>query len=107
MDKVEQVVDQIYRQHFGKMVATLLYCSRNIDPATAEDIVQDSLAEALVNWKKNGIPLNTNGWIYTVCRNKALNKIKRDQRLQFTDTDHSSEISEIKFSESLIEDHQL
>lgn len=107
MDKVEHVVEQIYRQHFGKMMATLLYCSRDIDPDTAEDIVQESFAEALVHWKENGIPLNTNGWIYTVCRNKALNKIKKDQRLRFSDRDIGSGTAEIKFSESLIEDHQL
>ncbi|MEI9921293.1 MAG: sigma factor [Bacteroidota bacterium] len=59
------------------MVATLLYCSRDIDPDTAEDLVHDSFSEALVQWRLKGIPLNPNGWIYTVYRNKALNKIKK------------------------------
>jgi RNA polymerase sigma factor (sigma-70 family) len=66
-----------------------------------------SFSEALVHWQKNGIPLNTAGWIYTVCRNKALNKIKKDGRLTFTDKDHSKETVEFKFSESVIDDHQL
>lgn len=107
MDKVGQVVDDLYRHHFGKMVAALLYCSRDIDPDTAEDIVQESFSEALTHWKKNGIPLNTSGWIYTVCRNKALNRIKKDRRLQFTDKETTNETVEIKFSESVINDHQL
>jgi RNA polymerase sigma factor (sigma-70 family) len=107
MDKTQQVVDQLYRSHFGKMVATLLYCSRDIDPDTAEDIVHDSFSEALVHWEKNGIPLNTAGWIYTVCRNKALNKIRKDERLTFTDKDQSKGTVELKFSESVISDHQL
>ncbi len=107
MDKVQHVVDQLYRQHFGKMVATLLYVSRDIDPDTAEDIVHDSFSEALIHWKAKGIPLNATGWIYTVCRNKALNKIKKDKYLTFTGTDTSPETAEVKFSESLIEDHQL
>src|SRR3954467_11779031 len=100
MNKVQHVVDQLYRQHFGKMVATLLYISRDIDPDTAEDIVHDSFSEALTNWEQKGIPLNQAGWIYTVCRNKALNKIKKDKRLTFTDNDQTSETSEIKFNES-------
>lgn len=77
MNKITDVVDQLYRKNFGKMVATLLYVSRDIDLATAEDIVQDSFSGALIHWTKNGIPLNANGWSYTVCRNKALNKIKK------------------------------
>lgn len=89
------------------MVATLLYCSRDIDPDTAEDIVHDSFSEALVQWRLKGIPLNPNGWIYTVCRNKALNKIRKDKRLVFTNNDTDRIGAEIKFSESLIEDHQL
>lgn len=107
MDKVPQVVDQLYRNHFGKMVATLLYCSRDIDPGTAEDIVHDSFSEALVHWEKNGIPLNPAGWIYTVCRNKALNKIRKDSRLRFTGDEKSTDSVELKFSESVIDDHQL
>jgi RNA polymerase sigma factor (sigma-70 family) len=107
MDKVQDVVDQLYRNHFGKMVATLLYSFRDIDPDTADDIVHDSFSEALVQWRLRGIPLNTNGWIYTVCRNKALNKIKKDKRLSFTGHDEDRASAEMKFSESLIEDHQL
>jgi RNA polymerase sigma-70 factor (ECF subfamily) len=106
-DKIQHVVDQLYRNNFGKMVATLLYCSRDIDPDTAEDIVHDSFSEALVQWRLKGIPLNPNGWIYTVCRNKALNKIKKDKRLTFTDSTENHSSAEIKFSESLIDDHQL
>lgn len=100
-------MDQLYRQSFGKLVATLLYISRDIDPAAAEDIVHDSFSEALVHWTKDGIPQNTNGWIYTVCRNKALNKIKKDKRLQFTDHDESTETVAIWSNESVIQDHQL
>ena len=89
------------------MVSTLLYSFRDVDPDTAEDIVHDSFSEALVQWRLKGIPLNTNGWIYTVCRNKALNKLMRDKRLTFTADSEDDAAAEIKFSESLVEDHQL
>jgi predicted RNA polymerase sigma factor len=82
MDNVQQEVDKLYKQLFGKMVATLLYSSRDIDPETAEDIVQDSFSAALTDWKLKGIPTNPAGRIYKVCRNKALNKIKKDRRLE-------------------------
>lgn len=107
MDNVQQEVDQLYKQHFGKMVASLLYFSRDIDPETAEDIVQDSFSTALTDWRLKGIPTNTMGWIYKVCRNKALNKIKKDRRLEALSETTDQGSVEIRFSESMLHDQQL
>lgn len=82
MDNVQQEVDRLYKSHFGKMVSSLLYFSRDIDLETAEDLVQDSFSAALVAWRKDALPENPAGWIFTVCRNKALNKIKEGQRFR-------------------------
>src|SRR4030095_6805717 len=107
MDKVQQEVDKLYKSHYGKMVASLLYFSQDIDLETAEDLVQDSFSSALTAWKEDVIPSNPAGWIFTVCKNKALNKIKEGKRFRtlFEDEDFNS--GEIKISESLIKDHQL
>jgi RNA polymerase sigma factor (sigma-70 family) len=107
MDKVQQEVDKLYKSHYGKMVASLLYFSQDIDLETAEDLVQDSFSSALTAWKEEAIPSNPAGWIFTVCKNKALNKIKEGKRFRtlFEDEDFNS--GEIKISESLIKDHQL
>lgn len=107
MDKVQQEVDRLYKEHFGKLVASLLYSSRDIDPETAEDMVQDSFSSALINWRQQGIPLNGTGWIYKVCKNKALNKIKRDKRVEGLSENTNLESVEIKFSESVLDDQQL
>jgi RNA polymerase sigma factor (sigma-70 family) len=80
MDNVQQEVDRLYKSHFGKMVSSLLYFSRDIDLETAEDLVQDSFSAALSAWRKDQIPDNPAGWIFRVCRNKALNKIKAGKR---------------------------
>ncbi len=107
MDIVEQEVNKLYKAHFGKMVASLLYSSSTIDPETAEDIVQDTFSSALTDWKRNGIPLNTAGWIYKVCKNKALNKIKKDKIIQTYSECTVHDSVEIKFSESVLDDQQL
>ena len=80
MDNVQQEVDRLYKSHFGKMVSSLLYFSQDIDLETAEDLVQDSFSAALVAWRKDEIPSNPAGWIFTVCRNKAL-KDRKSTRL--------------------------
>jgi len=107
MDDVQRAVDQLYKEHFGKLVASLLYSSRDIDPETAEDIVHDSFSSALTDWKHNGIPFNTAAWIYKVCKHKALNKIRKDKRIQGLTENENLESVEIKFSESVLDDQQL
>jgi RNA polymerase sigma factor (sigma-70 family) len=48
----------------------------------AEDVVQDTLLDALTVWQYKGIPHNATGWLYTVARNKALNIINREKNKQ-------------------------
>jgi len=107
MDKVQQEADHLYKQLFGKLVASLLYASRDIEPQTAEDIVQDAFSAALIDWRLQGIPANSAGWLYKVCRNKALNKIKKDKRLEPLTEKQDQATIEIRFSESAFDDQQL
>ena len=107
MDRVKQEADRLYKKQYGKMIAFLLYYFRDIDLETAEDIVQDSFSAALTAWRDDAIPSNPEGWIFRVCKNKALNKIKTEKR--FTGLSENKDINavEIKFSDSVIDDHQL
>src|ERR1700759_2800921 len=107
MDKIQQEADLLYKQHFGKLVASLLYASRDIDPETAEDIVQDAFSAPLIDWRVKGVPANSAGWLDKVCRNKALNKIKRDKRLQPLTEKQDQATIETRFSESAFEYQQL
>jgi len=107
MDKVQQEVDRLYKSHYGKMVASLLYFSQDIDLETAEDLVQDSFSSALTAWSEDNIPSNPAGWIFTVCRNKALNKIKEGKRFRTLFEDEDFDSGETKIRESVINDPQL
>lgn len=107
MDNVQQEVDRLYKSHFGKMVSSLLYFSRDIDLETAEDLVQDSFSAALVAWRKEDIPSNPAGWIFTVCRNKALNKIKEGKRFRNLFHEEAIPAGDIVISPSALDDYQL
>ncbi len=107
MYNVQQRVDQLYKKQYGKMIAMLLYCFRELDIATAEDIVQDAFSAALTSWKEDDIPANSEGWLFKVCRNKAINKIKSAKRASPVDITAPIDIHDSIFPESLIEDHQL
>jgi RNA polymerase sigma factor (sigma-70 family) len=115
MKKEQQAADSLYKTHFGKLVTSMLQFSRDINLETAEDLVQDSFVAALTTWKKNGVPENPAGWLYNVCRNKALNKIKRDKKFKnpFEAPSNSPEgrepalSDEAEFSDSIFDDQQL
>lgn len=105
MDHVQAAVDQLYKTHFGRLVASLLSFSSDIDIVYAEDIVQESFSSALIDWNKNGIPINPPGWLYTVCRNKALNELKKIRLDSISATaEPTYQLSE---STSVVEDQQL
>jgi RNA polymerase sigma factor (sigma-70 family) len=107
MEKVLLEVDKVYKQHFGKLVASLLYSSKDINPESAEDIVHDAFSAAVIAWRSNGVPLNAVGWVYKVCKHKALNAIRKKKQVTGLEQLENLQSVEVKFSESILEDYQL
>ena len=48
----------------------------------AEDALQDAVATALERWPGAGTPANPAGWLVTVAKNRAVDRIRRDRTLQ-------------------------
>jgi RNA polymerase sigma-70 factor (ECF subfamily) len=78
-DIVRGAVDELYKSHYGKLVATLFSRYRDLPLEAIEDIVQDSFAASLTAWTAETLPANPAGWVFTVCRNKAINKMKEEK----------------------------
>jgi RNA polymerase sigma-70 factor (ECF subfamily) len=76
---VNRIVDNLFRHDSGRLVAVLtrIFGTENLD--LAEDVIQDSLVEAMNQWSYQGVPENPSGWLFTVAKNKALNIIKRER----------------------------
>jgi RNA polymerase sigma-70 factor, ECF subfamily len=51
---------------------------RDVD--LAEDAVQEAFVVALDRWPHDGLPANPGAWITTVARNRALDRLRREQR---------------------------
>jgi RNA polymerase sigma factor (sigma-70 family) len=73
------LVDHLFRHESGRMVAILtrLFGVHNLE--LAEDVLQDTLHEALKDWSLGGIPDNPAGWLMIVAKRKAINLVKRDR----------------------------
>ncbi|GAB3222777.1 RNA polymerase sigma factor [Mycolicibacterium hippocampi] len=69
-------LDHIYREQFGRAVATTARLIGDI--GLAEDAVHDAFADALRTWHDRGLPDNPGAWITTAARNRALDRLRRE-----------------------------
>jgi RNA polymerase sigma-70 factor (ECF subfamily) len=74
----ERALADAVRVEGGRVVATL---TRLVgDLSVAEDAVQEAMVAALERWPRSGVPDNPAGWLTTVARTKALDRLRREGR---------------------------
>jgi RNA polymerase sigma-70 factor, ECF subfamily len=81
MTRAEPLVDDLFRREAGKISAWL---ARLLGPARLdliEDAVQDAFSAALARWPLDGAPDKPAAWLAVAARNKALDRLRRDARL--------------------------
>lgn len=69
-------LDGVFRREWGPAVAALARWSGDL--TVAEDAVQEACAEALRTWPHDGVPANPGGWLVTVGRNRARDRLRRE-----------------------------
>ncbi|QNI05660.1 sigma-70 family RNA polymerase sigma factor [Mycobacterium kubicae] len=69
-------LDGVFRREWGPAVAALARWSGDL--TIAEDAVQEACAEALRAWPRDGVPSNPGGWLITVARNRARDRLRRE-----------------------------
>lgn len=77
----QQLVDHLFRHEAGKMIAVLtrIFGIHNLE--LVEDTVQETFLKALQVWKFNAVPDNPSAWLMHVARNRAIDLIRRQQKL--------------------------
>jgi RNA polymerase sigma-70 factor (ECF subfamily) len=78
-EQIPQVVDQVYRQESGRILAALIASLR--DFMLAEDALQDAMVAALQQWPATGVPRNPAAWLTTIARRKAIDRLRREGTL--------------------------
>ena len=76
---VTGLIDDLFRHETGRLISVLtrIFGPENLE--MAEDVVQDSMIEALHQWSERGVPGNPSGWLFRVAKNKALNIVNREK----------------------------
>jgi len=75
-----QAVDTVWRLESARIIAGLARIVRDIDQA--EDLAQDALVAALRQWPESGIPPNPGAWLMATAKHRAIDRFRRDERLQ-------------------------
>ncbi|MDQ6843536.1 MAG: RNA polymerase subunit sigma-24, partial [Bacteroidota bacterium] len=78
-EPVQRLTEHLFRNESKKMISVLarIFGTENLE--TAEDVVQDTLLQAMHIWKMKGIPDNPSGWLFRVAKNKAIDIIRRNK----------------------------
>jgi len=74
----QEPLEQIYRDEWGRIVATLIRLLGSFD--LAEEAAQEAFAVALDQWPRQGIPANPRAWLISTARHKALDALRRKTR---------------------------
>jgi RNA polymerase sigma-70 factor, ECF subfamily len=74
------VVESLYREDWGRIVATLIRVLGDFD--LAEECAQEAFAAAVEQWPVNGVPDVPRAWIIQAARNKAIDRIRRRRRFE-------------------------
>ena len=73
-------VDAVYRSDWGRIVATLIRQFGDFE--LAEDAAQEAFTAAVGQWRTEGIPDSPRAWIIQTAKHKAIDRLRRQTRLQ-------------------------
>jgi RNA polymerase sigma-70 factor (ECF subfamily) len=76
-------IERIYREEYGRVVASLVRRFGDID--IAEEAAGEALLLAVEKWPVDGIPPNPGGWLTTTAGNRGIDRIRRESH---RDTKH-------------------
>src|SRR5690348_2853485 len=75
MDDFRGIVESVFRQESGRIIASLIRISGSFD--LAEEAMQDALTAALATWPIQGVPDNPAAWITTAAHRRLIDYARR------------------------------
>ncbi|HXM57326.1 MAG TPA: RNA polymerase sigma factor [Candidatus Dormibacteraeota bacterium] len=73
-------IEAVWRIESARLIAGLARIVRDV--GVAEDLAQDALVAALEQWPASGVPRNPGAWLMGVAKHRAIDLIRRNQRLE-------------------------
>jgi len=70
-------IDAVWRIESARLIAGLARLVRDV--GLAEELAQDALVAALERWPTTGIPDNPAAWLMATAKNRAIDRLRRNQ----------------------------
>ena len=74
-----RTIDAVWRIESARIIAGLARLVRDV--GLAEELAQDALVAALEQWPVEGIPARPGAWLMLTAKHRAIDRIRRDERL--------------------------
>ncbi|MFC7038744.1 RNA polymerase sigma factor [Nonomuraea rubra] len=102
-----RAIEAVWRIEAPRLIAGLAGLVRDV--GLAEELAQDALVAALEQWPESGVPRNPGAWLMTVSKRRAIDLIRRNERLQrnLIELGHRLDLEEEPPEIVLIEDDLL
>jgi len=78
--QLDQAINRLVREEWGRILASLIKSVGSMQ--LAEDVLQDAVEAALVQWNEQGIPESPTAWLLKTARNKAIDHLRRRTRFK-------------------------
>jgi RNA polymerase sigma factor (sigma-70 family) len=72
-------IEAVWRLESAKIIGALTRMTGDV--GLAEESAQDAFVSALEEWPENGLPANPGGWLTVTAKHRALDRLRRGQRL--------------------------
>jgi len=77
MSQARETLEQVFREEYGRIIATLIRISGSFD--LAEEALQEAFTSATAKWEREGTPNHPGAWLTTVAHHKLVDAIRRDK----------------------------
>jgi predicted RNA polymerase sigma factor len=74
-----RAIEAVWRIESARIIAGLAGLVKDV--GLAEELAQDALVAALEQWPAQGIPANPGAWLMLTARHRAIDRIRRNERL--------------------------
>src|SRR6201996_618883 len=78
MSEDTAAVERVFREEYGRLIASLVRRFGDID--IAEEAAGEALVAALEKWPESGVPPNPGGWLTITAGNRAIDRIRREKQ---------------------------
>ncbi len=75
-----RAVEAVFRIESARLIGGLARIVRDV--GLAEDLAQDALVAALLQWPESGVPDNPGAWLMAIAKRRAIDLFRRNERLE-------------------------